>query len=119
MYNPKSDVVKKGYSKIAEEYHQHRNKYESKVLIKKFLKYTHKGNKVLDLGCGAGVPVSQFLVKKWYKITGIDFVEGMVKLAKKNIYGLLTDRKCLSFSIRFFSDFLLQSPATVRWVKVV
>jgi ubiquinone/menaquinone biosynthesis C-methylase UbiE len=81
----KSALVRKGYSKIAKAYHKQRGRYESKVLLAKFSKLLPTGSTVIDLGCGAGVPVAKFLVNKKYDITGIDFAEGMVRLAKKNV----------------------------------
>ncbi len=81
----KSEVVKKGYNKIAKKYHDQRGTYPSKKILSKFLKNMKKGAEVLDIGCGAGVPVSRVLVKNRYKVTGIDFSESMVKLARNNV----------------------------------
>jgi ubiquinone/menaquinone biosynthesis C-methylase UbiE len=39
----------------------------------------------LDVGCGAGVPVAQFLVDSGFDVTGIDFSRNMLKLARKNV----------------------------------
>lgn len=41
--------------------------------------------KVLDVGCGTGVPFAQFLVEKGYQVVGIDISSRMVQLAKKNV----------------------------------
>jgi SAM-dependent methyltransferase len=38
---------------------------------------------VLDLGCGAGVPVARWLVDAGYTVTGIDIAEGQVTLARQ------------------------------------
>ena len=42
------------------------------------------GAKVLDAGCGAGIPVSQMLSER-FEVTGVDFSEAQIELAKKNI----------------------------------
>ena len=81
----KSEIVRKGYTKIAKKYHSKRGLYQNKGLLMKFKKYLQKNSTVLDLGCGAGVPISKFLVDNGYKVTGIDFADGMIKLAKKNV----------------------------------
>ncbi len=80
-----SEIVKKSYTKIAKKYHEQRHLYPNKSLLIKFKKYVKKGAKVLDLGCGAGVPISKFLINKGFQVTGIDFADGMLKLAKKNV----------------------------------
>lgn len=36
---------------------------------------------VLDLGCGAGEPVQQFLIERGYELTGVDFSRSMIGLA--------------------------------------
>jgi len=39
---------------------------------------------VLDAGCGSGYPVSQFL-SQYFQITGVDFAEEQIRLAKTNL----------------------------------
>ena len=85
MIKQKSSIVRKGYDKIAEKYHKQRSKHSSKSLLTKFSKLLPKGSTVLDLGCGAGVPVTKFFVQKGYEVTGIDFSKSMLKLARKNV----------------------------------
>jgi len=81
----KSEIVMKGYSKIAAVYNNQRNLYPNKALLSKFIKYIPKKCMVLDLGCGAGIPIDKYLVNKGYKVIGIDFAEDMLKLARKNV----------------------------------
>ena len=85
MSNRNSEIVRKGYNKIAEKYDKQRKLYQSKPLLLRFLKHTLENSKVLDLGCGAGIPVSGFLADKGCKVTGIDFSDGMLELARKNV----------------------------------
>lgn len=85
MPNQNSEIVRKGYNKIAGKYNRQRKIYQSKPLLLKFLKYIPKNSKVLDLGCGAGIPVSKFLADNSCKVVGIDFSDGMLKLARKNV----------------------------------
>src|SRR3989338_7221214 len=84
-HRQKSQIVKEGYTKIAEKYHNQRNIFPNKNLLLKFIKHLPKNSRVLDLGCGAGVPVSKFLVDNGHKVTGIDFADGMLRLARKNV----------------------------------
>ncbi|MFQ5818962.1 MAG: class I SAM-dependent methyltransferase [Candidatus Heimdallarchaeota archaeon] len=41
--------------------------------------------RILDVGCGTGVPFAQFLVEKGFQVVGIDISSRMVQLAKKNV----------------------------------
>jgi len=85
MKKQKAETVRKGYQKIALMYHKQRGKYPNKELLLKFTRYLPRNSRVLDLGCGAGVPVSKFLSDKGYAVTGIDFANSMLKLARKNV----------------------------------
>jgi ubiquinone/menaquinone biosynthesis C-methylase UbiE len=40
---------------------------------------------VLDLGCGAGIPVTKLLIDYGFNVIGIDFSENMLNLAIKNV----------------------------------
>ncbi len=71
--------------KIAQKYHKQRDKYPSKTLLAKFLKRVKIGAEVLDIGCGAGVPAAKTLAKKGYKVTGIDFSDSMLRLARRHV----------------------------------
>lgn len=81
----KSALVKQSYNKIAKTYNAQRHLYKNTKLLLKFKKLVTRGACVLDLACGAGVPVVKFLVKSGYNVTGIDFSSSMIKLAKKNV----------------------------------
>jgi 2-polyprenyl-3-methyl-5-hydroxy-6-metoxy-1,4-benzoquinol methylase len=40
--------------------------------------------RILDLGCGAGKPIYEYLVHKKFKVVGVDASEKMISIAKKN-----------------------------------
>ena len=81
----KADIVKKGYARIAEKYAKQRHIYPNKSLLAKFTRCVPKKSRVLDLGCGAGMPIAKYLCDKGYNVTGIDLADGMVRLARKNV----------------------------------
>jgi ubiquinone/menaquinone biosynthesis C-methylase UbiE len=81
----KESIVRKGYDEIAQEYHANRNKFDHRKELKEFAALLPKNAKVLDAGCGAGVPVAEFLAESGFDATGIDFSENMLKLARKNV----------------------------------
>ena len=87
-YNPNMDhknIVKAGYNKIAERYLAERTRDSEDVrLLEELVTRLSKGAKVLDAGCGAGLPISQILSEK-FDVTGVDFSEAQIELAKKNV----------------------------------
>ncbi|SRR5258706_2244557 len=80
-----NDLVKEGYEKIADDYALKRNQSESIAYLRQFISYIKKGRTILDVGCGAGKPVDEFLIKEGFAINGIDLSERMIELAKKNV----------------------------------
>ncbi|HSW97091.1 MAG TPA: class I SAM-dependent methyltransferase [Candidatus Saccharimonadales bacterium] len=62
-----------------------RGQFESLEYLKIFSTLVDTGKTVLDVGCGAGKPVDEFLVKNGFAVNGIDISERMIALAKKNV----------------------------------
>lgn len=50
--------------------------------------YLRKGARVLDLGCGVGVPFDRHLSQKGYDVTGVDFSENHLNIARKLVKGV-------------------------------
>ena len=80
-----NDFVKEGYEKAAEDYTSKRNQFHSLEYLEIFSKFVEKGKTILDVGCGAGKPVDEYLVKKGFGVNGIDISERMITLARKNV----------------------------------
>ncbi|MEE8571524.1 MAG: class I SAM-dependent methyltransferase, partial [Candidatus Bathyarchaeia archaeon] len=81
----KEELVRKGYDLIAVEYHANRNIFGNKKELEAFVGLLPRSADVLDLGCGAGVPVTKLLFDSGFNVTGIDFSESMLNLATKNV----------------------------------
>lgn len=78
-------TVKDGYNAIAKRYLAERRRDSEDVrLLGEFIQRLPPNAKVLDAGCGAGVPISQMLSER-FDLTGVDFSEAQIELAKKNI----------------------------------
>ena len=90
FYNLSMDpkkTVKKGYNAIAARYLAERTRESADVrLLDDFMKLLPENAKVLDAGCGAGIPISQRLSER-FQVTGVDFSEAQIELAKKNLPG--------------------------------
>lgn len=89
-------LVKDGYEKAAADYDAKRNKVESLKYLKQFAALVEKGKTILDVGCGAGRPVDEFLIKEGFAVNGIDISEEMIKLARTNIPQALYEVKDMS-----------------------
>lgn len=79
------NTVKKGYNTIAHLYLQKRDLFQNSIYLDKFMTYLEKGATILDIGCGAGVPIDSYLIDHGYKIRGIDISEKQIELAKKHV----------------------------------
>ncbi len=80
-----NDLVKRGYNKIADNYLVGRDQFKSDKYLEKLNFLISPASTILDVGCGSGVPVDQYLIKKGHKIVGVDISERQIKLAKKNV----------------------------------
>ncbi len=75
--------LKATYNKIAEDWFKdHHGDTWWQEGTEKFLTELPKNASILDVGCGAGVK-SRYLTNKGFKVTGIDFSEKMIEIAKR------------------------------------
>jgi ubiquinone/menaquinone biosynthesis C-methylase UbiE len=78
-------TVKDGYNAIADRYLAERTRDSEDVgLLRDFIYRLPVNAKVLDAGCGAGIPVSQMLSER-FQVTGVDFSEAQIELARKHV----------------------------------
>jgi ubiquinone/menaquinone biosynthesis C-methylase UbiE len=88
IYNLEMDfkkTVREGYNAIADRYLAERTRNSEDVrLLHDFIERLPASAKVLDAGCGAGLPISQMLSEQ-FDVTGVDFSEAQIELAKKNV----------------------------------
>jgi ubiquinone/menaquinone biosynthesis C-methylase UbiE len=83
----KSEMVAVGYDRMAKAYLANRDRLKSAKYVQQLLKYLPKKSLVLDLGCGAGVPVDDVLLKAGHSVIGIDISSEQIKLARKMVKG--------------------------------
>ena len=80
-----TEIVREGYDTIARAYHEQRDKFKNRDLLAMFASALPAGSPVLDIGCGAGVPVAKFLVDSGFDVTGIDVSSTMLSLARSHV----------------------------------
>ena len=102
----KDNKTNEAYNKIADDYNK-RNKKHFWVDEYAYYKSILPGNKIVDLGCGAGRDAEQF-VKDNFDYLGIDFSEGMLKIAQNRVAGgqfRLMDLRTLDLPLESFDGF--------------
>jgi SAM-dependent methyltransferase len=77
------ELVRAGYNECAQKYAQTRS-IKPPAELKYITDYIPHGSRILDIGCGSGIPISQSLSAN-YKVTGVDISSTMIELAKKNV----------------------------------
>lgn len=82
--NP-ADIVENGYDRIAQDYHDQRDKFKSDELLHNYAALLPPGGRLLDVGCGAGIPVVKSLVNAGYEVTGVDISSSMLQLARVHV----------------------------------
>jgi SAM-dependent methyltransferase len=78
------DLNKRAWDNLAKKYDDRSGSPISDIFIKFTGKLPEKG-RVLDLGCGTGLPYARYLVEKGFEVVGVDLSEEMVKAASKNV----------------------------------
>jgi len=87
------------YNKIAIHWAKARN---NAIVNKPIVDFTEKikpNGKILDIGCGTGKPIAEYLSDQQFSITGIDVSDKMIECAKAN------DIKNAHFLVCDFFDF--------------
>jgi cyclopropane fatty-acyl-phospholipid synthase-like methyltransferase len=50
--------------------------------LDKFLQFMDPGGSILDVGCGAGEPISRYFMENGFSVTGVDLSPKMVKICR-------------------------------------
>jgi len=79
------DIVKSSYDVIAAQYVAVRNEETEDVrLLQELMARLPEGAKILDAGCGAGVPIAKLLSQR-FDVIGVDFSETQIELARQAV----------------------------------
>lgn len=81
-----NQTVKAGYNKVAEAYlKDYRDMFKSNRHLDLLIEHLQPKVTILDIGCGAGIPIDNYLIDKGFKVQGIDISEKQIELAKENV----------------------------------
>lgn len=85
MHNAEKQNVYRIYNKIANWYAQHRStELQERTCIDHMLAHLPANATVLDLGCGTGKPIIEYLISRNIAVTGVDGSIEMLRIAKAN-----------------------------------
>tara|TARA_R110000751_G_scaffold307889_2_gene433694 strand:+ start:20360 stop:20980 length:621 start_codon:yes stop_codon:yes gene_type:complete len=71
------------YERNAQRFDAERPKgLHERLWLDRFLDGLPPGGKILDLGCGAGMPIAAYFIGKGFAVTGLDASAAMIQLAK-------------------------------------
>lgn len=79
------EVVRSGYELAAARYAAARDPFENEPHLERFIEVLPPPARVLDVGCGSGVPVDRYLVDHGYDVTGIDIAPKQIELARAQV----------------------------------
>lgn len=71
------------YDSIAGEWHAHRRQFGEKKYVDSLLGRLKPGVEILDLGCGTGQPVAEYLVRNNFRVVGVDQSANMLAIARR------------------------------------
>jgi len=74
------------YEKNAEAWDRHRSRLLlEKPWLDKFVRLLPPGGSVLDVGCGAGEPISRYLAEQGLNVTGVDSSPSMIEICRSRL----------------------------------
>ncbi|HEY7023945.1 MAG TPA: methyltransferase domain-containing protein [Candidatus Limnocylindrales bacterium] len=80
-------VVRDGYQVIAQTYHEGRASREQANIdwLDSLRPRLPQSGRVVDLGCGGGVPVSRYFANRGYEVEGYDLSPAMLDIARREV----------------------------------
>jgi cyclopropane fatty-acyl-phospholipid synthase-like methyltransferase len=81
------EVVARGYDRVAEEYaalESERSPWPRLARVRAFIADLPDGSRVLDVGCGNGVPATRDIASK-HRVIGVDISPAQIALARSNV----------------------------------
>lgn len=78
-------LVKFGWNEYAKRASNERRIFEEHEYLINFINQLKPKSKILDVGCGSGIPITKYLIDKGFEVTGIDLSDAQIKKAKEKL----------------------------------
>ena len=92
----------KSYDIIAEGFANMRDSFNTEQkYLDALINYIPEKSHILDIGCGSGIPIADYLIEKSFQVTGIDGSQELLNIAKKKcpkMRGLYGDIRTIKFN---------------------
>jgi SAM-dependent methyltransferase len=75
------------YDLIAERWDAGGRAFRQRRYVDLILEGLERGARVLDVGCGTGRPVAEYLVARGFRVVGLDSSERMLEIARRTVPG--------------------------------
>lgn len=82
MDNDSKILIRYSYDQLAKRNLTCRYIFEDWKHLDKLTSQLKSGAKILDVGCGSGIPIDKYLLEKGFKVFGIDISQEQINLAK-------------------------------------
>src|SRR5712692_8745566 len=80
-----NELVRQGYEQAAERYLAQRDRFASTPYLDLLAARLQPGATILDVGCGAGMPIDRYLLERGFRVTGLDISEKQIELARRHV----------------------------------
>jgi cyclopropane fatty-acyl-phospholipid synthase-like methyltransferase len=87
MAERNGEIIARGYNQVADEYQALESADAPWPRLERVLAFAAdlpRGSRILDIGCGSGVPATQELACK-HEVTGVDISEEQIARARSNV----------------------------------
>jgi ubiquinone/menaquinone biosynthesis C-methylase UbiE len=84
--NDQKRLVALGYDRMADSYLERFGRSSVRAAkLAELIEQLPAGASIVDLGCGAGIPVAHEFVTLGFRVTGVDASSGQIERARRNV----------------------------------
>lgn len=80
----RDDLVHQSYDQVADAYLAQRDQSSTIAYLERFIELLLPHSRVLDIGCGAGLPVDLHLLEHGFQVIGLDVSPRQIELARQH-----------------------------------
>ncbi len=72
------------YDRVADQFAKARSAFRERGYVDRLIDLATPGGRILDLGCGTGMPIMRYLIDRGFRLTGVDNAPGMLAHARNH-----------------------------------